>query len=230
MQDLVSRLSSVQHFKHLSLGDLTTIVAAGHVKHFKADEIIYHEGESCAGMFVLLSGQVQLRIMSPQGQEHIMIVIDPVIMFNEVTVLDGGVNLTTAVAIKDCITWQISHEQFQMLMQKYPVMGLGLLQVLATRTRFLIAQAGDLSFRSALARTAKVLLDLSQRGKRPIDRRAHSNDEIASMVVTAPEAISRMLKSFQNRGYISFDRLTITLEDVEALEQLAHGGVNALKG
>lgn len=81
-----------------------------------------------------------------------------------------------------------------------------------------------------MARTAKVLLDLSQHGKRTINRRIHSNDDLASMAVTAPEAISRTLKSFQSHGYISFDRLTITLEQVEALEQLAHGGVNALKG
>lgn len=84
MQDinsLVSRLSTVQHFKNLSPADLTVIVTAGHVKHFHAEEIIYHEGEPCAGMFVLISGQVQLRIAGPQGQEHIMIVIDPVIAF-----------------------------------------------------------------------------------------------------------------------------------------------------
>ena len=55
----------------------------------------------CAGMFVLLAGQVHLRKLGPQGQESILAVIEPVIMFNEVAVLDGGPNLTTAVAAQD---------------------------------------------------------------------------------------------------------------------------------
>ena len=103
------------------------------------------------GMFVLLTGQVHLRKLGPQGQESILAVIEPVIMFNEVAVLDGGANLTTAVAAHDCTVWQIRCDSFQALLARYPMIGLGLLRVLARRNRFLVSQVEDLSFRTVQA-------------------------------------------------------------------------------
>jgi len=128
---------------------------------FPAGAIIYREGEASAGMFVLFSGHVHLLKLGPQGQQSIVAEIEPVIMFNEVTVLDGGANLTTAIAVQECVTWNISHANFQALVQGYPMIGLGLLRVLSARTRNLMAQYEDLSFRSVLARTAKLLLDFA---------------------------------------------------------------------
>jgi len=55
----------------------------------------------------LLSGRVHLCKLGPNGQQQIMAVIEPVIMFNEITVLDGGPNPTMALAVEDCVTWNI---------------------------------------------------------------------------------------------------------------------------
>jgi CRP/FNR family cyclic AMP-dependent transcriptional regulator len=115
-------------------------------------------------MFVLMRGMVHLCKIGPQGQINIMAVVEPVIMFNEITVLDGGSNPVTAVAVKDCLIWQIGYDSFQALLEKIPQVGLSLLRVLARRNRQMIAQYEDLSFRSVIARTAKLILDLSEYG------------------------------------------------------------------
>ncbi len=221
LSDLVAQLRRVQHFRHLPEADLTAIITAGRVRRFAAGEMIFMEGESCAGMFVLLRGRVHLRKLGPQGQESIMAVIEPVIMFNEVAVLDGGPNLATAVAALDCLTWQVGCENFQALLNKYPQIGLGLLRVLARRNRFLVAQYADLSFRSVQARVAKLLLELSDGGRQPIDRRRHSNHEMAARVATVPEAFSRALNAFKRSGCITTTRTTITVGCIEELVALA---------
>ena len=159
--DLIAQLQRVEHFKRLPEVDVRAIVTAGRVRRFAAGETLFAEGAPCAGMFVLLTGQVHLRKLGPQGQESILAVIEPVIMFNEVAVLDGGANLTTAVAAQDCTVWQIGCDRFQALLARYPMIGLGLLRVLARRNRFLVSQVEDLSFRTVQARAAKLLLDLS---------------------------------------------------------------------
>lgn len=230
ISELAERLRNVGHFQSFPQADLETIVSSGTIRTFAAGSAIFSEGEPCAGMFVLLSGHVHLCKLGPQGQQSLLAEIAPVIMFNEVSVLDGGTNLATAVAMEECVTWHISHEGFQALMRRYPVVGLGLLRVLAMRTRFLLSQYEDLSFRSVLARTAKLLLDLSDYGKRPIQRKEHPNHEMAARISTVPEALSRSLQVFRKNGDVVCTRGTITVCAPEMLARLAQIDAGLLKG
>lgn len=150
-----------------------------------------------------------------------MSIIQPVIMFNEVAVLDGGPNPITALAVQDCVTWQISQADFQDLMQIFPQLGAGLLRVMARRNRLLIAHYEDLSFRTVLARTAKLLLELSEQGKKNISRREHTIDLMAARVAAVREAISRSLHYIKDQGAISLSRTTITVLDPGLLASLA---------
>ena len=219
--DLIAQLQQVEHFKRLPEADARAIVTAGRVRRFAAGETIFAEGAPCAGMFVLLTGQVHLRKLGPQGQESILAVIEPVIMFNEVAVLDGGPNLTTAAAAQDCMVWQIGCDSFQALLARYPMIGLGLLRVLARRNRLLVSQVEDLSFRTVQARAAKLLLDLSDCGAHPIDRRKHPNHELAARIATVPEAFSRALNTFKRTGCIASTRSAIAVQCIEDLGALA---------
>ena len=200
----------MEHFRPLSVTDIRAIIVAGRVRQFAAGDVIFGESAPCAGMFVLLSGRVHLRKLGPQGQESILAVIEPVIMFNEVAVLDGGPNLATAVAVQECQIWQIGCDAFQALLGRYPLIGLGLLRVLARRNRTLVSQYEDLSFRTVQARAAKLLLDLSNRGQQPVDRRRYPNHELAARIATGPEAFSRALNAFRRTGCITSTRTTIS--------------------
>ena len=221
LSQLVEVLGKVEHFKRFSEADRLVIVNSGQLRAFPASSIIYHEGEPCAGMFVLFSGHVHLSQLGPRGQQSLIAEIDPVIMFNEVPVLDGGPNLTTATAIQDCSTWNISYDHVQALLKRYPTIGLAFLRVLATRTRHLMAQYEDLSFRSVVARTAKLLLDLSDHGRQPINRKDHTNNEMAARISTVPEALSRSLQIFRKNGDIVCTRATIAIHQPKTLEKFA---------
>lgn len=218
---LAQSLHSVQHFKHLNPVDLITIVSAGQVRHFRADEVIFHEGQPCAGMHVLIFGEVHLKKTGPHGQTGILAIIKPVIMFNEVSVLDGGPNPISAHAVRDCTIWQISYDSFQSLLQRYPQVGLGLLKVLAARNRQMITQYEDISFRPVLARVAKLLLDLSNHGQVNIQRNQHSITEMAACVASVPEAISRSLNTLKTQGAIETNRTEIVVLAPIELTQVA---------
>ncbi len=221
LPDLVTHLAKVRHFRSLPLSAVHKIVFSGQVQTHSIGSIIYHEGWDCAGLFVLLRGQVHLSKTCLQGQEAIISVIEPVIMFNEVAVLDGDVNLMTAIAIQKCITWQISHEQFQPLMEKYPILGISLLKVLAKRNRKLISKYEDSIARPVKARTAKLLLDLSSYGDQPIDRVSHSNQFLAARISTVPEAISRSIKILRDTGIIETTRKEIIVNSPDKLADIA---------
>jgi CRP/FNR family transcriptional regulator len=219
--DLIDRLAKVSHFRALRLSAIREIVTSGQVQTFSAGEIIYNEGWPCAGLFVLLRGRVHLRKNCYSGQESIISVITPVIMFNEVAVLDGEANPVSAIAFQKCITWNIEREQFQGLMERYPILGISLLNVLARRNRKLIAKYEELVSRPVKARTAKLLLDLSSYGKTPIDRIVYSNQFLAASVSTVPEAVSRSIKILRDSGLIECSRSEIIVNAPDELAEFA---------
>ncbi len=218
---LVARLKTVKHFSNLPPDQLFAIVTAGKVRHFSAGQTIFSEGEPCSGMFVLLHGKVHLCQLGPQGQVNIVSVVTPVIMFNEVAVLDGGPNPLTAIAAGDCLLWQVGFTAFQKLLEEIPQVGTSLLKVLAARNRQMIARYEDLSFRGVVARTAKLLLDLSGGGRQPVDRRTCSIEEMARRIATVPEAISRSLNALKTQGVIQVSRAEITVLDPQKLAAMA---------
>lgn len=221
LTSLAEQLRQVNHFKNLPLADVIQIVAAGQVLRFAKGATLFTEGDPCAGMHVLLRGQIELRKTGPEGQVSILNTIQPVIMFNEVPVLDGGPNPVSALAVEDALIWRVQCERFQVLLERYPQVARGLLGVLAHRNRVMLSHYSDLSFRSVTARVAKHILALSGDGARPVSRAEHSVRKLAAQVVTTPEAVSRALKLLGEKKALAVSRQTIVVLDVARLQELA---------
>ncbi len=218
---LVEKLQKVTYFSHLSPGDLIEIVTSGTVQRAKAGEYLFLESESCAGMYVLVQGQVNLLKTGPDGQETILNTVTPITMFNEVPVLDGGPNPVSALITADSLLWRINCEKFRRLLLNHPPVCMGMLSVLAKRNRLMIGHYVDLSFRSIPARLAKYLLEVSSDGQEVIQRNQHPIRQIAARVVAAPEVVSRTLKSFKNNQVIQYSRQSIKVLDAAWLRSLA---------
>ena len=221
IRELAQRLGDVPQFRNIPGEEVVSIIQMGDLRNYSQGEIIFHEDDECAGMFVLIKGKVILNKLGPEGQEGVINALEPVIMFNEVAALDGGANPVSAMAQADCRLWHISRENMQALILQYPQIGLSLLGVLAMRNRQLVNYYSDLSFLSVHARLAKHLLDLSRQGEQPIDRKLNPIRLMAARIITTPEAISRALKIFTTTGLIQCDRSEITVVDLDGLNQAA---------
>ena len=225
-ETLAERLGNVRHFMKLSLPDRLSIVLAGHMRLYSPNTVIFSEGDPCAGMFVLLKGQVHICKLSLQGQQGIIADINPVIMFNEVALLDGGPNPYTAITTQSALCWQISLDAYQRLLDraaqdKYMNVALGLLEIMAQRYRQLLENYSDISFLTVLNRVAKLLYELSFQGKVPINRRENSIKDMAAHIASVPEAISRSLNILKCQGMIETTRTTITILDPNEIARLA---------
>lgn len=221
IEKLVQRLSKVSHFKDLPLSAIYEIVSAGEVHRYPKGLLLFSEGEPCSGLFVLFHGRIHLCKISPQGQQSIIGVVNPVIMFNEVPVLDGGTNPVTAVVDEACVLWRISRDNFLALAKRYPVLALSLLPVLAARNRTLLIFCEDINFRSVIGRTAKILLGLSQNGALRIDRRQYPNHVLAAQAATVPEPFCRAVRMLRGHGAIQCTRSAITVLDAQRLAHIA---------
>lgn len=221
IRELAQRLGDVPQFRNIPGEEVVSIIQMGDLRNYSQGEIIFHEDDECAGMFVLIKGKVILNKLGPEGQEGVINALEPVIMFNEVAALDGGPNPVSAAAQADCRLWHISRENMQALILQYPQIGLSLLGVLAMRNRQLVNYYSDLSFRSVHARLAKHLLDLSRQGENPIDRKQNPIRLMAARIITTPEAISRTLRTFSSTGLIHYNRLEIQVSDLDGLNEAA---------
>lgn len=221
---LVALMRQATPFRRLPLSELHGILRSGQTRCFEREATLFVEGEPCAGLLVLLAGQVQLCKYGPQGQVSIITLLDPVIMFNEVAALDGGPNPVTAVATSDALIWRVDAAAFAEILLRYPGLALGLLQVLARRNRLLTHLYEDLSFRPVLARVAKLLLALSDAGARKIERRRHTNAQMSARVSTVPEAFSRSLRLLREMGAVRCTEREIIVTDPAALGLIAQTG------
>src|SRR5574340_496637 len=221
LQQIVENFCAGPLFKGLPRSSLIDIIYSGQMLHNQAGSVIFEEAEPAAGLFVLLEGQVRLMKTGLQGIESIIYLLSPVVMFNETTVVDGKPNPVTAIADQDSTVWQVSPGGFQLLIRRYPEIGLGLLCILAERNRVLLTRYEDLLSRSVLARTAKLLYHLNQDENAPINRHEYPNNRIAAMVSSVPEAVSRSLSILRKAGIIESSRGQIRILSKEKLSHFA---------
>ena len=228
IESLFSGLRKVKQFESLSNDDLNQILNSGLMKKFNAGQIIFVQDDPSAGMFVLIEGKVNLCKLGPNGQQNILATIHPIIMFNEVAVLDCGKNPVTAIATQESTLWHIDCDIFQSLLKRFPEIGLGLLRIMALRNRRLIQHYEDLSYRNVESRVAKLLLDLSENGSQTIKRKDHSIEEMASLIASVGPVISRTLNGLKQIGLISATRNTIILERPDEIARIAGMDLNLI--
>lgn len=221
MHDIVDLLAHIRVGKGVPPSVLEAISAAGRIRHFPSGSIVFHEGEPCAGVFVLLAGEIRMYKGTSREREQTMAVVNPVVMLNAVAAAEEAPNPMSAVAVQDCVLWHMSCESFHKLKRNYPQGGLMLLPGLAACTRLLISQHEEMSSRPVLSRTAKLLLELSGHGQWTIDRRKHSSYEMSAWVGAVPETLSRSLGILKKRGLIGTTRKAITVSQPKALAELA---------
>ena len=142
---MIERMKRVEYFRKLSTRDITTILRSGQFIRKPAGDFLFLEDEPCFGLCVLLRGEIHLYKLGTEGQEDIIGVIKPVIMFNEVPAIDTLPNPVSALAYKTSLVWRTDCKSFHEGLAMFPQLGIGLLPVLARRNRRLISKYADLS-------------------------------------------------------------------------------------
>jgi CRP-like cAMP-binding protein len=111
------------------------------------------------------------------------------------------------------------------LIRKTPDLALNMLAVLSRRLRRFAHLIEDLSLKEVPARLAAYLLYLRQAnegsGNLELDI---PKGQLASLLGTIPETLSRILSKMNKKGLIESDGPRIRLLDVRALEDLAESG------
>ena len=70
------------------------------------------------------------------------------------------------------------------------------------------------------------MLELSGDGELKVDRQGHPVHEMAGRISTAPEVLSRAMRSLKDDGYIDYNRECIEVVNALGLKKIAYIDVN----
>jgi CRP-like cAMP-binding protein len=222
---LTDQIAAIPLFQGLSRGeyeDLAMIVVDQVVRR---GQTIFEEGEEGSGFYVVLSGRVKIFKLSLEGKEQILHILTTGEPFGEVPVFAGEKFPAHAQAMEDSRVFFFPRPAFVDLVKKNPSLALNMLAVLSRRLRKFSSLIEDLSLKEVPGRLAAYLLYLGEGKKGGSEVTLEiSKNQLASLLGTIPETLSRILAKLTREGFIkSNGPRQIQLLDRKGLEELASG-------
>jgi CRP/FNR family transcriptional regulator len=191
-------------------------------KRYTTGELIFSEGDACAGLYVIESGNVRIFKTSAGGREQVLTIERAGNSIAELPVFDGGNYPASAAAASQCSLLFVSRNDFRTLCLEHPEVALKVLRMVGLRLRRLVGIIEELSFSTIRHRLAALLLRLAReaghRSGRAQFELTVSNQELASQIGTVRELVSRNLSRFQAEGLIQMEGKSITIPDLAKLE------------
>lgn len=189
-------------------------------KTFQRGESIFFEGDKGIGFYMVGEGRVKIFKVSPGGKEHILHIFGEGEPFGEVPVFYGQPFPASAEALVKTRTIFFPRDRFILLVEANPSLALNMLAVLCMRLRKFASQIESLSLKEVPTRLANYLLYLSEeQGNTEVVELEISKGQLASLLGTIPETLSRIFAKMSEEGLIRVNGRTISLLNIEALSE-----------
>lgn len=221
-------VARVPLFAPLSHEDQLDVASVARPVTVQRGEQIYAPGSREAQLMVVHTGRVKISRVSVEGNEQIVRVLGPGDFVGESAFVTGARPDHFASALEDGSMCVFRHEDLGRLVQEHPGVGMRMLQAVSrrleeTEQRLAAAVSGDVS-----TRLADYLLGLpaEHRDGATVVTLPLAKKDVASLLDTTPESLSRQLRRLTDAGVIEQrSRRQIVLTDVDALLGLAaaHG-------
>jgi CRP/FNR family cyclic AMP-dependent transcriptional regulator len=182
---------------------------------FQAGEIIYEAGDMASSLFLVISGRVQLYRTTPDGRRFAIATLEPGSIFGEESLLGGHGPNTYAVGLEPGSVWAMPGQRAREISSSNPLFGFGLMQAMGQRVVEAENRLEQMAYSTIASRLAALLLELrADSGDNTIEV---THQELADMLGTWRETISKTLQEFRRRGLIASGRRRLTLLDEEGL-------------
>lgn len=192
------------------------------VRSFQAGEIICQPDEMASSLYLVAQGRVQLYRTSEDGRRFVVATLGQGTMFGEDSLLGGQGPDTYAIALEPCTIWLMPGKQALEISSTDAMFGFGLMQAMGQRVMEAENRLEQMAYSTIASRLAALLLELVEDPADNVVRATHQ--ELADMLGTWRETISKTLQDFRRRGLVASGRRQLTLLDKEGLI-LEAGGI-----
>jgi len=221
----INVLKKVPIFSQLKEDDLKQILSITIEKKYKKGSIIFMEGEDGDASYFIKEGKVKIYKTSSDGKELILNIYGENDVFAEVTIFNDVNYPATAEVIEDAILGVIINSELEKLISKNSDLGLNLIKILNKRLYNAQRKLKQIALNDTYSRIAETLLRLAQndgitKSNGDIELKLElSRQDLANMIGTARETVSRILSQFTKEGIITTSGKKIIIKDNKKLEK-----------
>ena len=194
-------------------------------KLYNKGDVVFYDGDDGEGFYLVVSGSVSVYKLSPEGKEQILHIVREGDTIGAVPVFSGKSFPANARAVTKSHLLFFDRKKFIRLITDKPLLTMNLLALLSTRLREFTVQVENLSLKEIPGRIVSYLLYLSrQQGDSDLVELSISKVQLANLLGTGPESLSRALGNLKNRKLIEEKGQNIRLINRSLLEELAERG------
>ncbi|MGA8261318.1 MAG: Crp/Fnr family transcriptional regulator [Arenicellales bacterium] len=205
-------LKRIPLFADLPDDALTALSTRAATRHYKKNTVVVSKDTAGDVMYAVLSGRLRVYLDDEQGNEITIRLLEPGDVFGELALLSGAPRSANVLSIEDCKLSVISRNDFMECLTANPQITFHIIRTLVRRIQEMTDDISALALLDVYGRVRTTLEGLAREheGKRVTDRLTHQ--ELANMVGSSREMVSRILRDLKAGGYISIDHKHITIE------------------
>jgi CRP/FNR family transcriptional regulator, cyclic AMP receptor protein len=172
------------------------------------DQVIYSQGDAADAVFYIHEGKVKLTVVSLQGKEAVIAILERGSFFGEACLAGEHVRIATTTAMGKSAIVRIEKQAMINVLHEEPTFSELFMSYVLSRSIRIQEDLVDQLFNSSEKRLARALLLLAQFGK---EGKAEaviakiSQETLAEMVGTTRSRVSFFLNRFRKLGFIQYN-------------------------
>ena len=191
-----------------SMAFLAKVGTGKAIQKYRKGRIIYTQGQEADQIFYIQSGKVKVTVVSEQGKEAVVGILDAGQFFGEGCLHGQTLRVGTARAMQECVITSITRKAMLATLRNEPRFAELFMTYLVTRSNRIEEDLIDQLFNSSEKRLARLLLLLANFGTdgkpTPIDA-SINQATLAEMIGTTRPRVSFFLNKFRKLGLISYN-------------------------
>ncbi|MFI5110263.1 MAG: Crp/Fnr family transcriptional regulator [Terriglobales bacterium] len=187
--------------------------------------VLFVEGQMPRGLYLLCRGRVKLSVSSSDGKTMILKIAEPGEVLGMHAVVSNQPYELTAETVQPCQVVFIKREDFQKFLEEHGSACLQAARHLSDNCHnaYDMIRAIGLSH-SASEKLARMLLELAREGEATREgirvKLALTHEEIAQVIGTSRETVTRLLGAFRKKQMASLRGSTLLIKNKAGLEKL----------
>jgi CRP-like cAMP-binding protein len=202
-----SLLGQTAVFKGCTPNALEDLARRLQVRTRPASTLIVAQDEPGDAMFVIVAGRAKVALFGENGRELTLSELKPGDFFGEMSLLDNRPRSANVVAITDTTLLMLTRDAFVAHLKSHPQTSINLLAELTRRLRAADETIANLALHDVESRLARTLERLAKEDGESTDaglvlRRRPTQQDLANMVGSCRETVSRTFTSMVRRGLL----------------------------
>ncbi|CCU79397.1 transcriptional regulator, Crp/Fnr family [Halanaerobium saccharolyticum subsp. saccharolyticum DSM 6643] len=209
-------------FQNLDPDELELLCENSYAKLYEKDEVIFFENDSVKKLYFLINGKVKLSMLSAEGKEKVLTILQEGDIFGELSLFDEDPHPLTAEVMDDARLLIIPWNEMEKKIIEKPSLAIKIIEALSKKTRLLTSQVRELVFQDAAGRLASLLSRLAEDFGREIEGGTVidlvlTHQEIANLIGSSRVTVTKLINKFIDEGMITIKKRKIIIIDFESL-------------